>query len=406
MKQFQPSQKILNNYADVMVNFALGGGKGIKKGEVVYLLVYESAKPMLDVLQKKIYQAGGHVVLRYIPDNANRFGMGKTFLENASPHQLAYFPSKYVRGLVDEIDHVLLMYTSENPRVLEGIDPKIIQQNMEAYKPYMDWRNTKQHAGKLTWTLALYPTSAMAKEAGLSLKEYWNQIINACFLDKPNPIHEWKKVSQQVQNTISKLNKLDIEKVHILGPDADLWITVGEERQWLGGGGANIPSFEIFTSPDWRGTEGWIRFNQPLYRNGTIMEGIELHFKNGKIVKARAKKNEKALKAMIASPNADKLGEFSLTDRRFSRITKFMADTLYDENMGGPNGNTHIAVGMSYADTYRGDVSKLTKAQFTKLGYNDSSVHTDIISTTPRRVMAYMRDGSQKLIYEHGQFTV
>jgi aminopeptidase len=270
----------------------------------------------------------------------------------------------------------------------------------------MDWRTEKEHKGKLTWTLALYGTDGMAQEANLSIEDYWEQIIKACFLDAKNPIGEWKRVFNQINITIKKLNILDIDKVNVLGPDVDLWITIGEKRKWLGGSGANIPSFEIFTSPDWRGTEGWIKFNQPLYRNGVLIDGIELTFKKGKVVKATATKNEKALKDMIAAPNADKVGEFSLTDKRISRITKFMADTLFDENMGGEYGNTHIAVGSAYESTYAGDVSKLTQKQSEKLGFNDSAVHTDMFSTSPRTVTAYLRNGKEKVIYKDGEFTV
>ncbi|MEN9561215.1 MAG: hypothetical protein RIQ56_488, partial [Candidatus Parcubacteria bacterium] len=104
--------------------------------------------------------------------------------------------------------------------------------------------------------------------------------------------------------------------------------------------------------------------------------------------------------------NADKIGEYSLTDGRHSRITKVMAETLYDENMGGPQGNTHLAVGMSYRDTFTGDVSKLTNEEAEKLGFNDSSVHTDIISTTRRQVTAHLKDGSEKVIYKDGQFVL
>ena len=185
-----------------------------------------------------------------------------------------------------------------------------------------------------------------------------------------------------------------------------MWVKLGEKRNWLGGSGRNIPSFELFTSPDWRGTSGWIRFNQPLYRYGNKITGIELVFENGRVVKSKAKTNEKLLKEMIATKGADKIGEFSLTDRRFSRITKFMAETLFDENMGGPHGNTHIAVGMSYRDTYAGDASKLSKKEAEALGFNDSSVHTDMISTAPRTVTAHLKNGEEIVIYKHGQFVL
>ncbi len=109
---------------------------------------------------------------------------------------------------------------------------------------------------------------------------------------------------------------------------------------------------------------------------------------------------------MIATPGADRIGEFSMTDKRFSRITKFMAETLFDENMGGPQGNSHIALGSAYEDTYTGDVSKLSKKESAALGFNDSSVHTDIITTTRRTVTAHLKDGSKRLIYKDGQYTL
>jgi aminopeptidase len=223
-----------------------------------------------------------------------------------------------------------------------------------------------------------------------------------------DPIAQWKKVYKEIEYYKQALNKLSpkIDKLHVKGADADLWISLGEKRQWLAGRGYNMPSFEIFTSPDWRGTNGWIRFNQPLYRYGTMMTGIQLWFKDGRVVKATAKTGEKFLKQMIATEGADKIGEYSLTDSRHSRITKFMAETLYDENVGGPQGNTHLAVGMSYRDTFAGDVSKLTDAEAKKLGFNDSSVHTDIISTTRRTVTAHLKNGTQKIIYDNGQFVL
>jgi aminopeptidase len=248
----------------------------------------------------------------------------------------------------------------------------------------------------------------MAHEAGLSEDEYWDQIIKACFLDEKDPIKKWKAVYRELESYRAKLNKLSphVDRLHVEGPDADLWIKLGDKRAWLGGSGRNVPSFELFTSPDKRGTEGWIRLNQPLYRYGNKVEGIELRFKGGKVIESKAASNEKLLKEMIKTPGADMIGEFSLTDARFSRITKFMAETLFDENIGGPEGNTHVALGASYKECYSGDVSKLTKAQAEKLGYNDSSVHTDVISTAPRTVTAHLRDGKTKIIYQKGQFVL
>ncbi len=410
---YTPPKEILERYADVMVNFALGGGKGIKKGDVVRVSATESGKPLFTAICNAIVKSGGHVISNYAPDDEQgdkrrAESFTRYFYDHAKDHQLDFFPAKYLKGIADQIDHSLYILSDADPHALKGVDPKKIMRRGVAMKPYKDWLNEKEWNNKFTWTICLYGTPAMAKEAGISEKEYWNQIIKACFLDEKNPIKKWKEVYKQIDSFRAKLNKLSpqIDKLHAVGEDMDLWITLGEKRSWLAGSGRNIPSFEIFTSPDWRGTNGWIKFNQPLYRYGSKVEGIQLWFKDGLCVKATATKNEKLLKEMIATKDANKVGEYSLTDSRHSRITKFMAETLFDENMGGKYGNTHIAVGMSYRDTYAGDVSKLSKKDAEALGFNDSSVHTDMISTTDRTVTAYLKNGKQVVIYKKGQFAL
>ena len=397
---FVPSQAILRKYAQVLVNFALNSGKGIKKGDVVRLNVSESAKPLYIEIRNQILRSGGHVISNYIVDDVSR-----EFFELASQPQLKFFPKSYLKGLADQIDHSISIISETNKHELEGIDPAKIMLKSASVKPYINWLDTKENAGKYTWTLALYGTPAMAKEAGLSLKEYWDQIIKACFLDERDPISKWREVFAQNALILKKLNSLKIDKLHIQADAIDLWVKLGSNRKWLGGSGRNIPSFEAFISPDWRGTQGHIEFDQPLYRYGSLIEGIKLDFKNGLVVKSSATKNYSVLQAMLKNPNADKIGEFSLTDKRLSRINKFMAETLFDENISGPYGNTHIALGRAYQDSYTGNPAKITKSQWTKWGFNDSVVHTDIISTTRRTVTAHLSNGTSKVIYKDGEFT-
>ena len=135
------------------------------------------------------------------------------------------------------------------------------------------------------------------------------------------------------------------------------------------------------------------------------MEEISLEFKEGRAVKLSAKKGEDYVKKIMATDKgASRLGEYSLTDRRFSRIDKFMADTLFDENHGGKHGNCHVAIGNSYTDTYTGNVARLTKEKKAALGYNDSAVHWDLINTEDKKVTATLKSGKKVTIYEKGQF--
>ncbi len=398
---YTPSAEILAKYADVLVKFALWSGRGVAKGDVVMVSISESARPFIPHIQRSILTAGAHMLLNYQPD-----GITRQYFELASDEQLDFVPKHYLLERVRCATHFVGIISEADKHELEGIEGSKIMRRGELMKFYFDARRDKEDRGELTWTLALYGTPAMAKEVGLTEKEYWDEIIHACYLDAADPIATWRELFTQIESTKDRLNALSIESLHVTGDDVDLHITLGKSRQWLGGSGRNIPSFELFISPDWRGTQGWIRFNKPLYRYGNLIEGVELVFEDGHVVQARASKNEQILKDMIAVPNADKVGEYSLTDRRHSRITRFMGETLYDENVGGHFGNTHIALGAAYRDSYIGNPKEVSDESWHDMGYNDSSVHTDIVSTTNRTVEATLSDGTKKVIYSDGQFTI
>jgi aminopeptidase len=401
-KTYTPPKIILERYADVLVNFALNSGEGVKKGEVVEIAVPDIAKPLAKELQRAVLKSGGHPIVRLSPTG----GFNKDLFELASNDQLTHFPVDYLKAKAKLLNHTISIIAETEPHELKDIDSKKILKLRKAKYPYREWLFEKERHGKFTWTIGLYGTQAKAEIVGLSLRQYWDQIINACFLDRENPIEEWKNLTKLQKDIETKLNALEIETLHIIGPDINLEVKLGSNRAWKTGGGANIPSFEHFTSPDWRGTNGWIKFNQPLYRYGNFVDGIELEFKNGLVTKATAKKGQKILRDMIETKDANKVGEFSLTDKRLSRITHPMAETLFDENIGGPFGNTHIAVGMAYKDCYKGDASKVKDKEWKEMGYNNSSVHTDIVSTTDRTVTATLTNGKKMVIYENGQFVL
>lgn len=396
-----PPQEILQKYAEVLVNFALGEDEGINPGEVVQLIVPDVAKPIALELQNTVLRAGGHPLMRLLPT-----GFDKHFFDLASKEQLEFFPKNYTKARVDLIDHSVTIIADVDPFELSEVDPAKIVAARDSRRLLKDLMIHKENQGKFTWTLALWGVQAKAGEVGLSLEKYWEQIIDACFLDQADPIAEWRRIKTSQRDIRNKLNNLEIDYLEVKGKDMDLKVKLGPERIWKGGADRNIPSFELFTSPDWRGTEGWITFNQPVYRFGNVISDVRLEFNKGVVTNFSAKKGKELFGHMLQSKNANKIGEFSLTDSRFSRITHLMAETLYDENIGGKYGNTHIAIGSAYKDCYRGDVSKVSKSEWLKMGYNDSMEHTDIVSTTDRTVTAVLSNGMKKVIYSDGKFTV
>ena len=244
---------------------------------------------------------------------------------------------------------------------LERTDPVRIMRNAKAMKPLLDWRTEKENEGRFTWSLGLYGTAAMAAEAALSEQEYWQQIIDACFLDETDPIARWKSVSGQIEDYMQRLNELPIEGLDVQGED------VGPAHHARRA--AALDRRQRPQHPELRD------LHEPrLARDGGLdpLQPAALSLRQsdrGHVPRVRAAgtwssrggtRNEAVLTEMIATENADKVGEYSLTDSRFSRITKFMAETLYDENVGGPFGNTHLALGSSYHDCYDGDPARLT----------------------------------------------
>jgi aminopeptidase len=399
---YQPPPELLERYARVLVRFALNSGKGLSRGDVVMLSASDDAKPLYVAVRDEVYRTGGTVISDYSPARTAR-----SELEAASLEQLLTFHRDYYRGLAKTLDHRIAIISTADARELEGIDPKKLMAGRQAVSTYRSWMAKKEAEGHYSWTLALYGTSGMAKEARMPIAEYWQEIAKSCFLDHGDPIGRWRETFREIARIKRRLDALRIEELHIESEGIDLHVPIGESRRWIGGTGRNIPSFEIFTSPDWRGIEGTVTFNERLHRYGGLLEGIRLRFERGRVVEASAKRGEQVLQAMLASDaGSNAVGEISLTDGRLSPITRYMGETLFDENRGGPEGNFHLALGNAYRDAFAGDPATLTAADLKRLGFNGSSVHTDIVSTARRQVTARLRGGRSKLIYTEGRFTL
>src|SRR5450759_1970930 len=223
-----PPRETLERYASILVDFALGGGRGVQPGEVVRVAAPESGKPLYAELQKAVWRAGGHVIGAYQPDDDHNVNLSRDFYESASAAQLDHFPARYMRGLVDEMDHQVSVIADSDPHALDSVDPARIMRRGEAMRPLLDWRGEKENAGRFTWTLGLYGTPAMAAEAGMSVEEYWEQIVHACFLDSEDPLARWREEGERLDENRRPLEALDTEGLHIEGEDVDLWVTIGE----------------------------------------------------------------------------------------------------------------------------------------------------------------------------------
>ncbi len=395
--------KQLDRYAQVMLWALQTARKHKFRTNDIVLLRYDlPGRPLAERLFAGLMEMGSHPVLRAMPTPA----IEKTFYQAAQPRQLVFTPPGEAE-LMEALNGSIFIYAPESITHLGGIDPARIGKTLVARKPLKDILDARDEKGAFGWTLCLMPTEELARQAGLPLAAYSNQVARACFLNRSQPLDHWQSVFRQATAIKKRLNRLPIDRLRVESRRTDLEITLGENRRWIGLSGHNIPSFELFTSPDWRGTRGVYFADQPSFRSGNRVAGVRLEFKQGKVVAVQADQGEAFVRQQLAMDRgACRLGEFSLTDKRFSKINAFMANTLYDENYGGKHGNCHVALGSSYADTFSGRPRELTPAQKKRLGFNASALHWDLVNTEPKRVTARLKNGGDLTLYANGRFRI
>lgn len=396
------TERQLERYANVLLWGLKTARTGrFKKGDVVLVRFDKPAIRLAEILYAKLLAMGLNPVQRMNHTTT----MELDFYTLSNNKQLVFTPPGD-EFLSKSLNGGIFLHAPESLTHLSDIDPKKIGKVAVSRKYLRDILDKRDDEGVFGWTLCIFPTKALARHAGLSLKNYTGQVIKACFLNRTSPVSHWKSIYKKVRSIMKWLNSMQVNYYHIESANIDLEVTPGEKRKWIGISGHNIPSFEIFTVPDWRGTKGKYFANQPSFRSGNYVEGVRLEFQKGVVVKAQAQKGEDFVKKQLSiDKGADKLGEFSLTDKRFSKINTFMANTLFDENYGGKYGNCHVALGSSYSDAYDGDPQKLTKQAKIKLGFNDSALHWDLVNTEKKRVVAHLASGKKLTIYENGKFT-
>lgn len=391
----------IEKYADVLIwGLKTARKQNFKKGDIV-LLQYESAAAGLaEALFARLLDMGINPVQRAVWTP----GMERLFYGKADGRQLVFL-APGDKELMSHLNGRIFLRAPDSITHLREIDPSKIGRFLVSRKQLKDIMDRREEQGAYSWTLCTFPTKELATQAKSNLKRYSEQIIKACYLDKDDPVGQWQWIYKEVAQIKKWLNSLSVKQFIIESQNIDLRITPGEKRKWIGISGHNIPSFELFLSPDWHGTEGTYLANLPSFRSGNYVEDVRITFEKGVVQKVTAKTGEAfARKQLAMDKGARAVGEFSLTDRRFSRIDRFMADTLFDENHGGRHGNCHIALGSSYTDTYSGNPADLTKEGRKRLGFNDSALHWDIVNTEKKSVTAVLKTGERLVIYDNGEF--
>ncbi len=393
----------LERYADVLLwGMQKARTKSFKKGDIVLVRFNQRAIKLAELVQIRLIDRGLQTMQRMLATDRMEYN----FFSRAENDQLAFIaPGE--KEMVKNLNGTIFLNAPESLTHLQTIDSRRITTAMIARKPLRDILTRREENGLFGWTLCSLTTPQLARHARMSQKRYTEQIVKACYLNAKDAVAKWEEIFRNAREVKQWLNSMRITGYHIESARIDLRVGHGLQRRWIGISGHNIPSFELFISPDWRQTEGVFFANQPSYRNGNLVRDVRLEFKNGSVCAVEAAQGREFIQEQVGmDAGAARLGEFSLTDTRFSKIDQFMADTLFDENYGGRYGNSHIALGSSYSDTFRGKPAMLTKKLKQQLGFNDSALHWDLVNTEKKTVTAHLAGGRTQVIYENGRFKV
>ncbi len=362
------------NMAALLVDYSAS----VQKGDKVVVEAGTVAEPLVQAIYRRILERGGypHILLE-LQDQM------ETFYRYASDDQLDFMPMFHQMS-VEKFDARIKLLSDTNTRALSAVSTDRIARLQKARSPIMQALMRRGGDGSLKWIGALFPTPAYAMEAKMGMQEYSEFVFRACHVDDatPDPVQYWMNIEKQQRKYIEMLTGHD--KVEIKGLNVDLKLSI-KGRTFLNSCGKhNMPDGEIYTGPVEDSASGWVRFTFPAVYSGRVVEGIELTFAEGKVIKAIAAKEEELLKKMVASDaRSCYLGEFAF-GMNFE-IDRFTSNILFDEKIGG---TFHLALGSGYPETG---------------SQNKSGIHWDMICDM-RKDAEVKLDGD--VIYRDGKFLV
>jgi len=358
--------------ANLLVNYSVA----VKQGDKVAIQGESLAEPLYKEIYARVLQAGGYPLVLVSPG-----GMSEIFFRYASDDQLKHVPPP--TKLIYETYDVLINIGGEaNTKALNNIDPARIVMRQQARADLQKTFLERSARGELRWTYALYPTNAYAQDAEMSLAEYEDFVYSACLGDIKDPVGYWKRFSARQQKIVEWLKGKNT--IHVTAPETDLTFSVAGRTFINCDCHLNMPDGEVFTGPVEDSMNGHVYFSYPAIENGHEVTGVRLWFKNGKVVKAAADKNEDfLLKTLDTDEGSRRVGEFAFGTNE--SITRFTRQILFDEKIGG---SFHTALGASYPETG---------------GKNVSAIHWDMICDM-RQNGEVTVDG--QLFYKNGKFMI
>ena len=386
----------IDEYTSALAELAVRFGANLQPGQILAVSSEPGKEPIVRAIAEAAYGAGA----KYVDLSVFDVYLKRARALHAERDTLGYVPPWLGQRMLALGEHRCARIGLSGPvapRALEGVDPELIGLDM---LPRVPESMTLVNERTTNWTIVPAPTQAWATlvhprlEPGAALERLWGEIAHVCRLDEADPVVAWTDRLQELTRVAATLTELRLDALRYEGPGTDLTIGLLRSSRWVAAGfetvggihhRPNLPTEEVFTTPDPARADGVVAATKPLFTAGTTITGLRVGFEGGRVTRIDADEGADVLRGLTGrDQGGGRLGEVALVDRegRIGPLGTVFYDTLLDENAA-----SHLALGHGYEMGVEGDQD---------LGrVNHSDIHIDFMIGSDEIAVTGIREGGE-----------
>lgn len=402
---------MLEKYAELVVKV----GVNIQPGQVLIVQAPLETVDLTRLIVGKAYEAGA----KYVQVDWDDEQITRIRYEKATDDSFGYYPQWHADMLEKfaEEGGAILHIKVPDPELFKGIDSWKVSTAVKAAAIARENYQGYTRNSRISWSLIKAPTQAWANKVYADLPEeervpaMWEAVFQMNRVGSDNPVAAWREHIDHLKKSQDLLNNKRYKSLHYRAPGTDLHVQLPEGHLWRGGGGenekgvyfvANMPTEEVYSMPHRTGVNGTVRSTLPLNLNGRLVEGIELTFKDGKVVDYQATSGREHLTSLLETDEgASYLGEIALVpyDSPISHLKRVFYNTGIDENA-----SCHFALGSAYPTNIEGG-TQMTKEELQSKGANVSLTHVDfMVGSDQLDIDGELEDGTIEPVFRQGNW--